>query len=273
MKKINWQIFTSFNLLFSFLIMLLSGLVLYFKPEGSVARWLDWRFLFLTKSNWESLHTIFSFLFTIFAFIHIMKVHLGNFFLYISRRNHFARRELFLALAIFAIVLIGTSLQFKPLQAVYEFGNELSENWKQTYSDPGDEISANSTLREISNYHEVSDSLLAQKLTNAGFSNAETHLTLKQIAAKNDLSPKTAYDKISDIKDTLPKTIVNPAGNITISEACFMLKVEMDRMLKFIEKEWGMIDVDEHTSLREIQKNAEVPYKEIQQRLYKLSRQ
>jgi len=273
MKKINWQIFTSFNLLFSFIIMLLSGVVLYFKPEGSVARWLDWRFLFLTKTSWESLHTVSSFLFMIFAFIHILKVHLGNFFLYISRRNHFARRELFLALAIFAIILVGTPLHFKPFQSIYAFGNKLSENWKDTYSDPGEAISATSTLSEIASYHEVSDTVLNKKLARAGFSNVKTHFTLKQIASANEVSPKKLYASISEIQGSLPKAIANPAEDITIREAAFVLRLEVSTVLKFIEKEWNIKGIERNTKLMKICNYANVSCKKLQNKLYQLSRE
>src|SRR6056297_3138081 len=127
MKKFNWQIFISFSLLFSFILMLISGIILYFKPEGSVARWLEWEILFLSRASWESIHTIFSFLFMIIAFFHILKVHLFSFFVYLNRKHLYAIKEFFLALAISLVVLVGTTLKLHPFESVYELGNRLSK--------------------------------------------------------------------------------------------------------------------------------------------------
>ena len=36
----------------SFLIMSISGIVLFIVPQGRIANWIDWRFLALTKGQW-----------------------------------------------------------------------------------------------------------------------------------------------------------------------------------------------------------------------------
>jgi predicted DNA-binding ribbon-helix-helix protein len=268
MKKINWQIFISFNLLFSFLLMLLSGIVLYFKPEGSVARWLDWKFLFFTKSAWESLHTVFSFLFMIFALLHILKVHLLNFFIYLNQKHHFAYKELLFAIVITLIVLVGTSLKINPFQSVYEFGNKLSESWKESYSGPDDEISASSSLKEIASFHQVSDSLLVQKLSETGFLNVKSHYSLKNIASRNNMSPGQLYDKIKGIKGTLPKELASPADHITVAEIAFILQVEPAKILSFIDKEWGINNIDRDSNLTDICNAANLTCLELRNRLY-----
>jgi hypothetical protein len=208
----------------------------------------------------------------VFAFIHILKVHLGNFFLYISRKNHFARRELFFAFIIFAIVFIGTPLKLSPLQAVYEFGNTLSENWKQTYSAPDEEISANSTLSMIASHHKVSGSHLSRRLAKEGVSNAEPDLTLKQIASDNDISPQQLYDRIINIKESLPKTIANPAEKITVREVSFILKLDESMVLNFIKDEWKMKDISADTQLNKICNQTNLTLKELQDKLYEISR-
>ena len=41
-NKFNWQSFISIGLLLSFFVMLVSGIVLYIAPEGSLSRWIGW---------------------------------------------------------------------------------------------------------------------------------------------------------------------------------------------------------------------------------------
>ena len=70
-KKFHGKSFTSFISVLSFLIMSISGIFLYFAPPGRVALWSKWTFLFLTKEQWQAVHTILSLAFIIAAIFHI----------------------------------------------------------------------------------------------------------------------------------------------------------------------------------------------------------
>ena len=54
---------TSLTLLLSFVILVLTSIVLYIVPEGRVAYWSDWRLLWLSKTQWGDIHTNSGFLF------------------------------------------------------------------------------------------------------------------------------------------------------------------------------------------------------------------
>lgn len=272
MKKINWQIFISFNLLFSFLMMLVSGIILYFKPEGSVARWLDWEILSLSKSNWESIHTIFSFLFMIIAFFHILKIHLFNFFVYLNKKHHYALKEFFFALAFCVIVLIGTTFKVHPFQSVYDFGNQLSDMWKESYTEPDEPISASSALGEIAEYHQVRDSVIVGKLHDAGFSGVKSDLTLNQIASRNDISPQRIYSEITDIKKLKTEGISNKGHTITISEIAFILKIDSMDVIRFLENKQGVNNIERGTSLMEICNKINITCAELRNELYQLKK-
>ena len=55
-----------------FVIMSLTGLVLYIMPQGRVAYWVVWKFLGLTKTQWDSMHTISSILFLAAGIFHLV---------------------------------------------------------------------------------------------------------------------------------------------------------------------------------------------------------
>jgi hypothetical protein len=62
--KIDWMgRFIPLSLLFSTLLLALSGLVLFF----AMAHRIGWKFLFLKKDRWADLYTVFGFLFSILA--------------------------------------------------------------------------------------------------------------------------------------------------------------------------------------------------------------
>ena len=49
LKKFNFRALTSLTLLWMFLALLVSGVVLYIAPPGRIAHWTDWALLGLTK--------------------------------------------------------------------------------------------------------------------------------------------------------------------------------------------------------------------------------
>ncbi|MBE0460642.1 MAG: DUF4405 domain-containing protein, partial [Candidatus Aminicenantes bacterium] len=64
---LKFRAFISLSILWSFLVEAISGIVLYITPVGRVANWTNWKFLGLTKQNWEAIHTIFGYVFLLFA--------------------------------------------------------------------------------------------------------------------------------------------------------------------------------------------------------------
>jgi len=70
-KKFKFRAFTALIMLWSLIIETVSGVVLYIVPPGRIAHWTNWELWSLNKEGWEAIHTIFGYLFLIFACIHI----------------------------------------------------------------------------------------------------------------------------------------------------------------------------------------------------------
>ena len=66
MKKV-----TSLSLGFSFLIMSYTGVILYIAPHGRIAKWIDWHFLGLDKTQYQELHITSMVTFLVFGILHI----------------------------------------------------------------------------------------------------------------------------------------------------------------------------------------------------------
>jgi hypothetical protein len=64
-RKIHTRGLTSFFTLFGFIIMSITGLVLYIEPAGRVAYWITWQFAGLTKTDWGNIHILSSLLFIV----------------------------------------------------------------------------------------------------------------------------------------------------------------------------------------------------------------
>jgi hypothetical protein len=69
--KFNTKVFISFNTVFIWIILFVAGIVLYLSPPGRIAKWVEWKILELTKTNWQSVFTTFSFSFILTGSLHL----------------------------------------------------------------------------------------------------------------------------------------------------------------------------------------------------------
>lgn len=74
LKKNDFKLrpFISLVLFSSFGLVVFSGLALYLRPEGSLARWTNWKMLGLDKKGWEGAHTFFCLVFVMTAALHLL---------------------------------------------------------------------------------------------------------------------------------------------------------------------------------------------------------
>lgn len=93
---------------FSFLLMVISGIVLFFVPQGRIAYWIEWKFIFFTKDDWVNIHTASWLLFLICSFFHIYYNFkpLKNYLINKTKSFLFLRKETFLAILIFFIFFL-----------------------------------------------------------------------------------------------------------------------------------------------------------------------
>ena len=70
-RKFHWKVFVSFYVVFSFLALAVSGIVLYVAPPGRIANWSIWTLGALSKAQWQAVHTIVALLFIVAAGFHL----------------------------------------------------------------------------------------------------------------------------------------------------------------------------------------------------------
>ena len=73
-----WRAMTSILIAASFLLLLISGAVLFVSPPGRVANWGNWRMIGLTKHEWTGVHTWFAAVFVLTADQTLREIALGN---------------------------------------------------------------------------------------------------------------------------------------------------------------------------------------------------
>ena len=101
---------------FSFLVMLLSGLMLTVAPRGATANAIDWQLLGLTRGGWEAVHLSTALVFSVFALWHIV-LHwpvIVNFTFGTSLHPHGHRIEALTVMLIVTALLITAILDLPP---------------------------------------------------------------------------------------------------------------------------------------------------------------
>ncbi|MDY0084213.1 MAG: DUF4405 domain-containing protein, partial [Ignavibacteriaceae bacterium] len=170
-NRINLTSFISIGLLFSFLLMLFSGIALYVAPEGSISRWIGWNMLGLNKNDWENQHVVFSFVFILFALLHIFIINWKLLVLYFrSEKNKSVISVDFVVIIILILALfIATKYNLKPVSKLVGYGRVFSHSLVKNTLMPDIANPDQLTLPEFAKLTHISYDELVLLLQKKGF--------------------------------------------------------------------------------------------------------
>lgn len=107
---------TSLTALISFLLLILTSIILYIVPAGRVAYWSDWRLWGLSKTQWSDLHINLGVLFLLSIILHIyynwkpIVTYLKN----RAKKVVVVTGEFNIAMVITILILLGTYAMVPP---------------------------------------------------------------------------------------------------------------------------------------------------------------
>ena len=196
MKKFNWRAFTSLYITFSFLIIILSGIILYIAPPGRIAKWTSVPLLGLEKDQWQAIHTIFTFIFIIASGFHLYfnwKIFLSHLREKLSQK--YLRRKEFIWSVIVTILFFFVILfELPPVTAVMAFGEYITDSWEKKYDNPPVPHTEEMTLREVANLVNQNPDSVVQMLKSQNVEVKNADAKLKDIADDNQYSPQQVFD-------------------------------------------------------------------------------
>lgn len=130
-KSFNYRAFVSVLTGFSFVVMTVTGLVLFFAPSCRIARDTSWSILGYNKDQWVDIHVWFSIVFVIASIFHIYFnwAVLLCYFKAKVRRGLALRAEWIAALAVCGIIYAGTIYEAAPFSTLMA--------WKETFKHEG----------------------------------------------------------------------------------------------------------------------------------------
>jgi hypothetical protein len=145
-SRFSYRVLTSFFVTFDFLILLVTGVVLYMVPPGRVANWTNWELMGLSKDQWTSVHILSALLFLLVSILHlIFNWKPFKHYFYHKLQGIHRLRELSLALLISGFFFYSGVSSVKPL-ALFLIGESPSRNpgWiRKPMTSPGDSPRSN----------------------------------------------------------------------------------------------------------------------------------
>ncbi len=200
-QKFSWRSFISFGLLFSFLIIFFTGIILYIAPAGRIAHWVNWKLIALSKEDWQALHIIFSFLFVILSIFHLFSINWKVFLSYIKSKTSSGlnkKRELLISGILTILIFIGVLYSIPPFSSVIDLGESLTQSWEKKVEAAPIPHAELLTLIELSEQLEnFSIEKIQNKLKANNIKYTSTDQTLSDIAKANNLTPLEVYNLIT----------------------------------------------------------------------------
>ena len=135
---------------FSFLLLIVSSVMLYIVPEGRIAYWAEWSVVF-SKSQWGNLHITGGVLFIIFGLWHAIL----NFRAVINYCKAFSAAKksspvpLFASLGICLAVYAGTLWDVPPMRQLVSWNAEIKAHQAVKYGEPPFGHAEASSLRQF----------------------------------------------------------------------------------------------------------------------------
>ena len=260
---IRWRTIISLTTTWMFLVMGITGLVLYVVPQGRIAYWVDWRFLGLSKTDWGDIHIVAAILFLIAGGWHIYfnwKALLGH----LRRKLEGGikmRKELLITTALTGFVAASALWHVPPLGYLIDLNEAIKNSWIESEEfEPPFGHAELLSLKGFCKKTNIDVSRALAKLEAENIRVESTDETLESIASNNDVSPKDIFGMIKDFRrgpvsgedkarklspdDVFERFEGTGIGRKTVSEACAMAEEELSKCLERLKRREIPVDLD-----------------------------
>ncbi len=253
-KRFNWRAFFSLYVMISFVVMAVTGLVLFATPPGRVANWSEWRFAGLTKEEWQAVHTTFTLFFLVAASFHLYFNWniLLSYFRNRMRQGVPRKRELAWSAVAATALLALTLADVPPVSYIRETSETLSASWSSSTTEPPVPHAELLTLAKLADTIKVPVEKITVKLDAAGIDRGGADATLGEIAEKAGLKPSELYARLmeGEAKPAIPLVEGGGYGQKSVRQIGDQLQVPVERLLDNLRREG--IEADADSNVRDI---------------------
>ncbi|SNR65115.1 DUF4405 domain-containing protein [Desulfurobacterium atlanticum] len=240
-KKQEQRKWIDLILFYSFLVLLISSIVLFIVPYGRVANWTGWKFFSLTKTQWENVHLISGIIFIIFLIWHIVLN-------WTPLQKYLLKKESIISLIVTGIVFLIAAYNLPPVSFITAFQEKIKESWeKGIKNQPPIPHAELMTLKEFCTKTGIPIETALKNLRNNGIKVESADETLKEIAIKNNTSPAMLYKIINKGKYQAQNTFTPGMGfgRKTVKEVCISYGLTVTECVEKLAKHNIIVSPDE----------------------------
>jgi hypothetical protein len=185
----------------SFVVLTVTGIVLYIVPQGRIAYWTLWSFLGLNKEQWGDVHIMFGGIFIATGIWHLYFnwAPFKKYLLERARGHIQVKQELVSSLALSAVIVALSMLDLPPAGWVFQLNDAIKDSW----------VSAPEHEPPFGHAEEVSLAGLAQRL---GLDLDQGIAALSAQGVKVD-GPTDSLEHIARVNDTTPMALFAVFGS------------------------------------------------------------
>ncbi|MCK5800838.1 MAG: DUF4405 domain-containing protein [Deltaproteobacteria bacterium] len=203
MKTWNTRGLTSLLTLVGFLLMAVTGLVLYVVPQGRIAYWVDWHIFGLSKQQWGDIHILSSLLFVVVGIIHVYLNWrpLWGYLKDKSRGGVRLKKELAISLIALVALTVSGIFRLPPLAYLLDLNDVIKAAWvtQKDYEPPF----GHAELLSLGGFCQKTDIPLPAalaELRRRNLKKVDATISVKDIAQANHLSPLDLYRMIKHLE-------------------------------------------------------------------------
>jgi hypothetical protein len=253
----NFKVFTSFLMSISFVVLLISGIVLFIAPPGRVANWTNWTILGFSKTDWINFHLVFMLLFIVAGIFHLFWFNWKPFLSYLKSRSAAGlrfKKELIWCAALSLVLLIGMPLGAPPMIWLADLSEAVTESWEEEAARAPVSHAELLTLEEYAQTIGLTADRVLSTLEQNGLTVVGPDQVMEELAAANDMAP-SEIDRFFKQDDGRYDSGVKPAGaglgKMELSELIQELNLTMTQARARLEKA-GVAEVREDWTLKRI---------------------
>lgn len=192
-RSFHWRAAISFTLLFLFLAAIFSGIALYLRPEGSLARWVGWRFLGMDKKTWEAVHTLGVAGCSVIGLLHLL-FNFRTLAGYLRRRSGRGMwLECATAVGLSALLILAAVGQWPPFSALQKWRADIRDGRYSVSLPPPQNDAEELSLPQLAPLLKRSPMELTLRLQRAGMVLPAADASLRTIAARNRRTPEQVF--------------------------------------------------------------------------------
>ncbi|MCP4075332.1 MAG: DUF4405 domain-containing protein [Gammaproteobacteria bacterium] len=200
---------TAFLVTWAFIVLTVTGIILYIVPQGRIAHWVHWSLLGMSKDQWSWVHMMFGGVFIFTGFLHLyfnwkpFKKYFAD-----KVKGHFKpKQEIFIATAITVFIFVVSALNIPPASWVIDLNGWLKGAWVTSPElEPPYGHAEESSLAGISRKIRLDINKITAHLDESGIQFSGKKDTLDNIARNNGTTPMAIYEMIKIFKLPEKKT-------------------------------------------------------------------